>query len=115
MYVQVMNPVHHGLLASEPVFPWGPDGPAFISCIGALPHGMAASGGQFLHVGDRAVPGRTRWQGAMAGARREAMAEARRGLRRRQRARAKRAGREASPAEPDPEEGQSIVSPAYNS
>ena len=104
MYVQVMNPVHHGLLASEPVFPWGPDGPAFISCPGALPHGMAASGGQFLHVGDRAVPGRRRWQGAVKAQM----------LRRHQRA-AKRAGRGAAPAESDPEEGQSIVSPAYNS
>jgi hypothetical protein len=107
MHVQVLdnsrfNPP--GLLVPEPVFPWGPDGPAFIACPGAVPHGMvAASRSHFLHVGDRRVPGRTRWEGAMSGARREAMAEARRGGRRRQRA-AKKAAREAAaPAESDPE------------
>ena len=84
MYVQVMNDSRFnppGLLVPEPVFPWGPDGPAFIACPGAVPHGMvAASRSHFLHV-----------------------AEARRGGRRRQRA-AKKAAREAAaPAESDPE------------
>ena len=55
---------------ARPVYPWGTDGPAFISCPEALQHGTVPSGSEFLHVGDAAVAGWKQWHVAAAAAHR---------------------------------------------